>query len=58
MSVIIRTRKDGQRYPITPKSSFASQRPNFSPTQIWQKFLQSQSPEDRLILKQKLISNR
>lgn len=56
MSVIIRTRKNGQRYPITPKSSFASQRPNFSPTQIWQKFLQSQSPEDRLRLKRAAVS--
>lgn len=56
MSVIIRTRKNGQRYPITPKSSFASHRPNFSPTQIWQKFLQSQSPEDRLRLKRAAVS--
>jgi len=51
-----RSRKDGSHYPITPKSTFTSTRPSFSPTQLWQKYNEAQTPEDKLRFKRAAIS--
>ena len=54
--VHIRSRKDGSHYPITPKSVYAHTRPSFSPTQIWQKFNQSQDHTEKVKLKRAAVS--
>jgi len=52
-----RSRADGSgAHPITPKTSFVHERPNFSPAQLLERYNQLKNPKDKLKLKRAALS--